>query len=145
MRKHNQHFKLLFFTINWHLVTSDQVSTYRKLNLPLRNIICLVSSRLSPGNAKKIQADQSYYTRYFFWKKTTHKLLKVEAAKTLFFSVHVIDMTCFNELFLFQVITGRHYFSSWSLIWDCFYCHIVAFLEASVLNESVFYVLSPQQ
>ena len=29
MRKHSQHFKLVFFTINLHFVTSDQVSKYR--------------------------------------------------------------------------------------------------------------------
>ena len=33
------------------------------------------------------------------------------AAKTLFSSVYVIGTICFDEWFLFYVITGRHYFS----------------------------------
>ena len=40
--KHSQHFKLLFFTINLHLMTLDQIYTYRKLTVPLTNIIYLV-------------------------------------------------------------------------------------------------------
>ena len=39
----------------------------------------------------------------------SHKPLKVTAAKS-FPSVSTIDTTCFNECFLFHVITGRHYF-----------------------------------
>ena len=54
MRKNNQHFKLLFFTINLHFVTSDQVRTYRKLNLPLTSIIYLVQSSF-PSNGLKLQ------------------------------------------------------------------------------------------
>ena len=34
--------KLLFFTINLHFVTSNQISTYRKLNFPLTSSIYLV-------------------------------------------------------------------------------------------------------
>ena len=35
--------KQLFFTINLHFVTSNQISTYRKLNLPLSSSIYFVS------------------------------------------------------------------------------------------------------
>ena len=34
--------KLLFFTINLHFVKSNQISTYRKLNLPLKSSIYFV-------------------------------------------------------------------------------------------------------
>ena len=34
-RKRNQHFKLLFFTINLHFVISNKTFAYRKLSLPL--------------------------------------------------------------------------------------------------------------
>ena len=48
--------KLLFFTINLHFVTSNQISTFRKLNLPLNQYLFrLLTSR----NAKKTQTDQS--------------------------------------------------------------------------------------
>ena len=39
--KHNQHFKLLFFTINVHFVLSSQISRYAKGNLLLTSIIYL--------------------------------------------------------------------------------------------------------
>ena len=56
MRKQNQHFKLLFFTINLHFATSNQVSTYRKLNFPLIIGIYLVFLPLQ--NEKETQTDQ---------------------------------------------------------------------------------------
>ena len=42
-------------------------------------------------------------------KEMTDKPSNVTAATNLFFSVYVIGMTCFNECFLFYVITERHY------------------------------------
>ena len=57
-RKHNQHVQLLFLKINLHFVTSNQISTYRKLNLSLINGIYLFSF-LSSRNAKKTRTDQS--------------------------------------------------------------------------------------
>ena len=39
--KHNQHFKLLFFTINVHFVLSSQISRYAKGNLLLTSSIYL--------------------------------------------------------------------------------------------------------
>ena len=40
----------------------------------------------------------------------SHKPLKVAAAKKSFPNVYIIDWTCFDECFLFHVITRRHYF-----------------------------------
>ena len=40
-RKHNQHFKLLFFTRDFHPITSNQISTFRKLNLPFSQAVFL--------------------------------------------------------------------------------------------------------
>ena len=48
---------------------------------------------------------------YFLRIETTHNLSKVAAAKKVLSTVYVIDTTCFNECFLFHVITRRHYFS----------------------------------
>ena len=44
------------------------------------------------------------------WKETTHKPSNVAASTNLSSSVYVINMICFEECFLFYVITGRHYF-----------------------------------
>ena len=43
-------------------------------------------------------------------KVTSHKPLKVATAKKSFPSVYMINTTCFDECFLFHVLTGRHYF-----------------------------------
>ena len=60
MRKTNQHFKLLFFTINLHFVTSDQVSTHRKQSLPLIKHYLFNPVVFSLQMQKNIQTDQSY-------------------------------------------------------------------------------------
>ena len=47
---------------------------------------------------------------YFCWKETSHKPLKVAAAKRSFPSVFIIVKNCFDECFLVHGITGRRYF-----------------------------------
>ena len=106
--------KLLFFTINLHFVTSNQISTYRKLNLPLTSSIYFVFLPLEMQKRLK-QTKVCHAFSYFVWKETTHKPLKVAAANSLFSSVYVIGTTCFDECFSFSVITKRHYFS-WKFI-----------------------------
>ena len=45
-RKHNQHFKMVFFKENLHFGTSEQIFTYGKLNLlPIKSIYLIFSSR----------------------------------------------------------------------------------------------------
>ena len=106
--------KLLFFTIHLHFITSNQISTYRKLNLPLSSSIFFVFLPLEMQKRLK-QTKVCHAFSYFVWKETTHKPLKVAAAKSLFSSVYIIGTTCFDECFSFYVITKRHYFS-WKFI-----------------------------
>ena len=106
--------KLLFFTINLHFVTSNQISTFRKLNLLLSSSIYFVFLPLEMQKRLK-QTKVCHAFSYFVWKETTHKPLKVAAANILFSSVYVIGTTCFDECFSFYVITKRHYFS-WKFI-----------------------------
>ena len=47
---------------------------------------------------------------YSVRKETSHKPWKVVVAKKSFPSVYIMDTTCFDECFLFRVITGRHCF-----------------------------------
>ena len=103
--KQNQ---LLFFTINLHFVTSNQISTYRKLNLPLTSSIYFVFLPLEMQKRLK-QTKVCHAFSYFVWKETTHEPLEVAAANSLFSSVYVIGTTCFDECFSFYVITKRHY------------------------------------
>ena len=53
---------------------------------------------------------------YFIWKETTHKPSKVTAAKTHLLNVYVIGTACFDQVFLFVVITRRHFFSYYFVI-----------------------------
>ena len=62
-RKHSQHFKLLFFTINLHFVTSNQIPTHVKPNLPLTSSIYLVFLPLDiQGRLKQTKV---YHTFFF--------------------------------------------------------------------------------
>ena len=109
--------KLLFFTINVHFVTLNQISTYRKLNLPLTSSIYFVFLPLEMQKRLK-QTKVCHAFSYFVWKETTHKPLKVAAANILFSSVYVIGTACFDECFSFSVITKRHYlhYFSWKFV-----------------------------
>ena len=127
--------KLLFFTINLHFVTSNQLSTCRKLNLPHTCSIYFVFLPLEMQKRLK-QTKVCHMFSYFIWKETTHKPLKVAAAKSLFASVYIIGTTCFDECFSFYVITKRYFFRESSLLLWYFFKRIVATLfEASVLKE----------
>ena len=123
--------KLLFFTINVHFITSNQILTYRKSDLPLTSGIYLVFLLLEmQGRLKQTRQYQTFLL--FYWKVTTQKPLKVAVAKTLFSSVYIIATTCF----LFYVITENYTFhNSLLFFWNCFNCHVVAFFGASVLKE----------
>ena len=67
--------KLLFFTINLHFFTSNQISTYRKLNLLLTSSIYFVF--LPPEMQKRLEQTE-VYTRFliFFKKKRPTNLSK---------------------------------------------------------------------
>ena len=102
--------KLLFFTINSHFLTSNEISTYRKLNLSLTSSIYFVFLPLEMQKRLK-QTKVCHAFSYFVQKETTHKPLKVEAAKFIFSSVYIIGTTCFDKCFSFYVITKKRYIS----------------------------------
>ena len=65
---------LLFFTINLHFVTSNQIPIYWKPNLPLTSSIYLVFLPLEmQGRLKQTKVYCSCF--YFVWKERTHKAL----------------------------------------------------------------------
>ena len=136
--------KLLFFTINLHFVTSNQISTYRKLNLPLTSSIYFVFLPLEMQKRLK-QTIVCHTFSYFVWNKTTHKPLKVAAAKSLFSSVYIIGTTCFDEYFSFYVVSKMITFSeSSSLLWYFLGAMLLLSLKPMFWKKSVFYALSPQ-
>ena len=74
----------------------------------------------------------------------SHKNFKNSSCKVMLFPkcvVLLVQLACFNECFLFYVITGRHYFFYKSKFKQRFLAtrHVVAFCVKSVLRE-VFYL-----
>ena len=98
---------------------SNQISTLthqtkylhvcRKLNLLLVNSTYLIVPALLKQR-RLIQTKVHFKSCYSVRIEAAHKPSKVAAAKKLFSSVYVINAICFNECFLFHVVTGRHYF-----------------------------------
>ena len=135
--------KLQFFTINLHFVTSNQISTFRKLNFPLSSSIYFVFLPLEMQKRFK-QTKICHAFSYFVWKEKTHKPLKVQpAANILFSSVYVIGTACFDECFSFSVITKRHYFSWKFIITLRLSAILLLSLKPVFWKKSVFYALSP--
>ena len=111
-RKHNQHSKTAIFFYNKCTVCQIKPNIYKqktKFTSCKQYLFPFLTSRY----AKKTRADQTI--PLVFSKEMARKPLKVAAAKTLFFSVYIIATTCFDEYFLFYVITRRHCFS-WKFI-----------------------------
>ena len=87
---------------------------------------------------KKTRAEQSTLQVFLLCSnRNDSQTFKRSSCKNVFSSAYVIDVNCFDECILFQVISGRHYFfeKSLSVLWDFFNCRIVVFFETSVLNE----------
>ena len=62
-------------------------------------------------NAKNIHRDQSILpTSLLCPKRNISRTLKSSSCKKSLPSVYIMDATCFDECFLFRVITGRHSF-----------------------------------
>ena len=106
--------KLLVFMINLHFVTSNQISTYRKLKLSLTGSIYFVFLPLEM--LKKTRTDQSISRVFLLYlKRIDPQTFKSTSCKYPFSSVYVIATTCFGERFLFYMITGSHCFS-WKFV-----------------------------
>ena len=97
----------VFFKISLQFGTSNCRSICGKLNLlPINSIYLVFYSQ----EMKRRPVQNKVCCKLFYpvWKETSHKHLKVAAAKKSFPSLYIIDTICFDECFLFHVITGRH-------------------------------------
>ena len=106
-RKHYQDSKLLFFKIN--LLFGIRLSIYiwkTKFSSHKHYLFGLLFSR----NAKKTMQTKVYYQLFYCLKRNISQTLKSSSCKKSFPSVYIMDTTCFDECFLFRVITGRHSF-----------------------------------
>ena len=97
--KHNQHFGLLYFTINLQFGTSNWLSTRSKVSLFFMNGIYLVSSSLEIE--RKLIQREVYYNLFIFWLKINDlkTFRSIATANNLFSSVNVIGTTCFDKCF----------------------------------------------
>ena len=133
-QKHSQPFKLLFFTINLHFLTSYQIPTYRTPNFPQSSSIYLVLLPL------KMQGRLKETTQ----NETTHKPLKVAAAKTIFSSAYVYKLLqwmffilCDNRKTLLSIIVSHYFEIAVTTV-------LLLFLKPLFRRKSLFYVLFPQ-
>ena len=84
-----------------------------------------------------------YTTILLLCSERTRKLLKIAAAKYIYLKCKFIDITCFNECFLFHETTGRHCCAFCKSLSEGFFNRpVVPFFEISVLKEVHFYVIS---
>ena len=138
--KLNQHSQLLFLKINLHL---DSHTKYLHF-LPITSIY-LVSS--SAEMQRLVQTKVYYKLCYSVWKETSHKLLKVAAAKMFFLSVFIIDTTWFDECFFFiacdnwKALFFMQIYRYPEVWWNR---HVGLFFETSFLKEvRILCLLSP--
>ena len=89
-----------------------------------------------------IQTKAYYKLFYSVWKETSHKPLKVAVTIKYFRSVYIIDTTCFDEYFLFHVITRGHYFYTKFIVTQRFGATVMLLhcLKRVFWKESAFYV-----
>ena len=100
---------ILFFKPNLHFVTSNWISTCRKLNLLLANSTYLIVYALL--KQRRLNTDQSTLQVLLLCSKwNDSQTVKSSSCKIKFSSVYAVDPTRFDECFLFHVVTGRHYF-----------------------------------
>ena len=144
--------KLLFFTIHLHFVISNQISTYRKLNLPLRSSIYFAFLPLEMQERLKQTVCDAF--SYFSWKGTTHKPLKV----AVFFpkAARLVPIIYFPKSILLAQLDSMNVFHSmWlpkCLLFVKVHCYwdtslsamLLLSLKPVFLKKSVFYALSPQ-
>ena len=137
--------KLLFFIINLHSVTSNQIPTYRKLNLPLTSSIYFVFWPLEMQ--KKTRTDQSI-PRVFLvcLKRNNPETFKSGSCKNFF-----LQCVCYRYNFLWWMFFILC--DNWkTLLFMKVCCCSEIFLSAMLLfslrpvfwKKSTFYALSPQ-
>ena len=135
----------MFFIINLHSVTSNQISTYRNLNLPLTSSIYFVFLPLEMQ--KKTQTDQSIPCVFLLClKRNNPQTFKSGSCKNPFLQCLCY---CYNLLrWMFFILCNN-----WKTLLFMKVCHYSEiFLSAMLLlslkpvfwKKSTFYALSPQ-
>ena len=136
--------KLLFFIINLHFVTSNQLSTSRKLNLPLTSIVYFVFFPLEMQ--KRIEQTKVYHAfSHFVWKNYP-QTFKSGSCKNAFLQCVCY---CYNLLrWMFFILCDTWKKLLFMKVYRCSEIVLSAMLLLSLkpvyCKKSVFYALSPQ-
>ena len=90
--------------------------------------------------------ETNLYYKYLcsVWKEMTSKPLKIAASKIIFFSVYLTGKTCFDECFLFHMITGGHFFIKVCRYSERFFnAMLLCSLKQVFWKQSIFYAQYP--
>ena len=138
--ENSQHFKLLFFTINLHFVTSNRIPKYRKPNLHLTSSIYLVFLPLEmQGRLKETEVCYTFF--YFVWKEATYKPLKSGSSKNPF-----LQCICYWYNFLrwmFLILCDDWTTLLFIIVYRCS-PPCCCFLWNQCFEGSLYFMLSPQ-
>ena len=94
-------------------------------------------------NAEKTHTDQSILLTFLLWlKRNASQTLKSSSRKKVFPKcVYIMDTTCFDECFLFRVITRRHSFLYKLIVTQKFgSAMLLRTLKQVYWKKSVFYI-----
>ena len=137
--------KTAIFHNKFTLCKINQISTYRKLNLPLTSSIYYVS--LPVEMQKRLKETKVYPSfSYLVWKETTQKPLKEAATRNPFLQRvsywwNLLRWIYFYSMWKLEEITFRE---NLLLLWDFWSATLLLSLKPVFGKKSVFYALSPQ-
>ena len=117
--------KLLFFTINLHFVTSNQISTYSS--------IYFLFLPLEMQKKKRLEQAKKYTTRLLNLKRNDLQAFKSKSCGNTF--LQCICYWCKLLPWMFFNLRDNWKTKKWMLLWDFLKQHVAAFFEASVLKE----------
>ena len=131
---------LLFFTTNLPFVTSNQISTYRKLNLPLVSSVYLFTSR----NARKTQIDQSTLRSFLLYmKRSDQQIFKSASWKKLFLQCLFYWYYLLWWMFFILCDNCKTSLESLSILRDFSKRHVAVFFWSQRFQRSPYFIRYP--
>ena len=127
--------KLLFFIVNLHFVTSNQLSTSGKLNLSLTSSVYFV---FFPLELQKRFKQKNFTMRFptLSEKKRPTNLQKYQLEEPFFWvCMLLLQLVSMNAFYSVWYLKNIAFHESLSLLWYCFKSHVATFFEAGVLQE----------
>ena len=144
LRKHNQHYGVLFFTRNLHFGTSNYLQILKKNYLS--STIFTWSSFFWKSKEDSYRPNKVYQKfLYSVWKVTTQKVTTSKVATTKN-SEHVFGTTGFDTCFLLHMITGIYFLEKLIVTLRFFSTTVFLLcLKCMIWKKPVFYLSSQYQ